>query len=135
VSVVAVAPVVLVDSLVAPIVLLLELRVGSVLVESGEVLAVELVLPGVLVVLVLVSVAVVLDGYVLLRGYVLLELSDVDGYVLLVPGVVLLPYVPVELEVLLVPGLDVGSVDAVVFRLPLVFSFVVLGLVLELVLP
>jgi hypothetical protein len=135
VSAVAVAPVVLVDSLVAPIVLLLELRVGSVLVESGEVLAVELVLPGVLVVLVLVSVAVVLDGYVLLRGYVLLELSDVDGYVLLVPGVVLLPYAPVELEVLLVPGLDVGSVDAVVFRLPLVFSFVVLGLVLELVLP
>ena len=132
---VAVAPVVLVDSLVAPIVLLLELRVGSVLVESGEVLAVELELPGVLVVLVLVSVEVVLDGYVLLRGYVLLELSDGDGYVLLVPGVVLLPYVPVELEVLLVPGLDVGSVDAVVFRLPLVFSFVVLGLVLELVLP
>jgi hypothetical protein len=37
-----VAPVVLDDSLVAPIVLLLELRVGSVLVESGEVLAVEL---------------------------------------------------------------------------------------------
>jgi hypothetical protein len=113
VSVVAVAPVVLVDSLVAPIVLLLELRVGSVLVESGEVLAVELVLP----------------------GYVLLVLSGVDGYVLLVPGVVLLPYVPVDVEVLLVPGLDVGSVDAVVFRLPLVFSFVVLGLVLELVLP
>jgi len=31
--------------------------------------------------------------------------------------------------------LDVGPVEEVVFRLPLVFSFVVLGLELELVLP
>ena len=32
------------------------------------------------------------------------------------------------------PALEVGLVDAVVFRLPLVFSFVVLGLELALVL-
>jgi hypothetical protein len=35
----------------------------------------------------------------------------------------------------LVPAVEVGSVDAVVLKLPLVFSFVVLGLVLERVLP
>ena len=38
--------------------------------------------------------------------------------------------VPVELVLLVVSLLDVGFVEAVVFKLPLVFSFVVLGLVL-----
>jgi hypothetical protein len=40
------------------------------------------------------------------------------------------PVVPVELVLLVVSLLDVGFVEAVVFKLPLVFSFVVLGLVL-----
>jgi hypothetical protein len=42
------------------------------------------------------------------------------------------PAVPVELVLLVVSLLDVdvGFVEAVVFKLPLVFSFVVLGLVL-----
>jgi hypothetical protein len=45
------------------------------------------------------------------------------------------PVVPVELVLLVVSLLDVGFVEAVVFKLPLVFSFVVLGLELVLVVP
>ena len=86
-----------------------------------------------------VSVLVLLDGDVeedelsepLVFRELLVELSvcaparlaSVEPYVLLVPGLL------VELALLF----EVGLVEAVVFRLPLVFSFVVLGL--ELVLP
>jgi hypothetical protein len=41
------------------------------------------------------------------------------------------PVVPVELVLLVVSLLDVGFVEAVVFKLPLVFSLVVLGLLVD----
>lgn len=83
-----------------------------------------------------------------LLGYVVLVLAVSDGVVLelLAPGEVDMPYVePVALEVEVLASvelvvsveleLELGLVAAVVFKLPLVFSFVVLGLDLELVLP
>ena len=123
------APVLLVELLVAPIVLVEELcsDVGDGLVS---VLAVELVLLGYVLVLGSVARDVVSDE---LLGYALLvlEKSD-DGVVLLVLGdVALVSYG--ELVALVVSvELEVGLVDAVVFKLPLVVSFVVLGLDVEL---
>jgi hypothetical protein len=81
-----------------------------------------------------------------LLGYVLLELEVSAGVVSLVLGDVDMPYeepvalevelvAPVELVVSVELKLEPGLVAAVVFRLPLVFSFVVLGLELELVVP
>jgi hypothetical protein len=159
VSVEVVAPVVLVEALVAPIVLevlcsdvlaveelgvVLEVELGEVVlsveaerdtsvvvdvsvdVELGKVLAVLLGLE------VLVSVEVVELGVV-----ELVELGDVGSVELVELGLVELdvpyvePVVPVELEL----ELEVGPVDDVVFKLPLVFSFVVLGLEVAPVVP
>lgn len=115
------APVVLVDSLVAPTVLLLDpgevlavVELGEVLLESyGSVerLRVESVdAPAVVAVPAGLLVVSVEDGYVLV-----LEPTD-------------------EVESVS-ESVEDGLVEAVVFRLPLVVSCVVLGLVLALVLP
>jgi hypothetical protein len=138
VSVEEVAPVVLVEPLVAPM----------VLEELGDVLDVELLGE------VLLSVDAAREASVLelLRSVEVLklgleevvELGDVDvvPYVELVPAVddvVSVELVELELvELGLVElglELDVGPVDDVVFRLPLVFSFVVLGLEVDPVVP
>jgi hypothetical protein len=90
----------------------------------GDVLVVLLVLGYELLVLLLGDVVVAVEDVSV----------DVDGVVLLELGVLVVPYVelvPLVLAWLLLvePVLDVGFVEAVVFRLPLVFSFVVLVLV------
>jgi hypothetical protein len=120
-----VAPVMLVDSLVAPIVLEVE-ALGDVVVAVellGVVMSVDAVRD------VSVSVVLVESGV----DVAVLDFGAEDTpYVELVPGedvelgaVELMPYVG-----LVETGsvFDVGFVDAVVFRLPLVFSFVVLWL-------
>jgi hypothetical protein len=121
VSVAVVAPVVLVEPLVAPIVLLVDaLLLGYVELELGDVL---------------VSVDAARDESVelVLLGDVLLVVEDVSGVVLLELGVVELPYVEL-VPVVPVDALLLGLVDDVVFKLPLVLSCVVLVL-LGLLLP
>lgn len=135
VSVEVVAPVVLVDSLVAPIVLEDEMP------GDGVDVAVEL-LGVVLSVDAARDVSVELLGVLVESGVevAVLDLGAEDvPYVELVPGdVVELGLVELEVVPYVEPGwvelvelgsvFDVGLVDAVVFRLPLVFSFVVLVL-------
>jgi hypothetical protein len=122
VSVAVVAPVVLVEPLVAPIVLLVDaLLLGYVELELGDVL---------------VSVDAARDESVelVLLGDVLLVVEDVSGDVLLELGVVELPYVEL-VPVVPVDALLLGLVDDVVFKLPLVLSCVVLVLLGLLLLP
>jgi hypothetical protein len=122
VSVAVVAPVVLVEPLVAPIVLLVDaLLLGYVELELGDVL---------------VSVDAARDESVelVVLGDVLLVVEDVSGDVLLELGVVELPYVEL-VPVVPVDALLLGLVDDVVFKLPLVLSCVVLVLLGLLLLP
>lgn len=134
----ALAPVVLVDALVAPIVLLLE--VSLLAEELGEVLE-EVLLGVVLLTLEVLGslerdvVSVELDiplveDVVSVGEVLLLEVVLLEG-LLVLPYVELVPLDPIALVLpawllLVVSVLDVGLVEAVVFRLPLVFSFVVL---------